>query len=200
MKKYWPTPPATPSPASKCGSWTAKGATWPMAAKARCLRGRIGNMLGYWQNPQATAAAFTPDGFFRTGDIAVRRPDGRYRLVGRLKEMFKSGGYNVYPREIETVLESHPAVALAAVVAVADPALAGSRRCFRCAKKSGDGCRAARLVSRAARELQDSQALRAARSTAAVADRQGGQGGARNCARPGFDLDSAHERAARSES
>jgi acyl-CoA synthetase (AMP-forming)/AMP-acid ligase II len=45
------------------------------------------NLLGYWRKPGATAAAFTPDGFFKTGDLAVRRPDGRYRIVGRLKEM-----------------------------------------------------------------------------------------------------------------
>ncbi|WP_034158132.1 class I adenylate-forming enzyme family protein [Sphingomonas sp. ERG5] len=79
------------------------------------------NLLGYWRRPDATEACFTPDGFFRTGDLAVRRPDGRYRLVGRLKEMYKSGGYNVYPREVETVLERHPAIALAAVVARPDP-------------------------------------------------------------------------------
>ena len=79
------------------------------------------NMLGYWRNDDATRAAFTDDGFFRTGDLAVRRPDGRYRLVGRLKEMFKSGGYNVYPREVEGVLEAHPAVATVAVVAAPDP-------------------------------------------------------------------------------
>ena len=79
-----------------------------------------GNLLGYWRRPEATAAAFTPDGSFRTGDLAVQRKDGRYRLVGRLSDMYKSGGYNVYPREIEGVLEAHPAVALAAVVPVAD--------------------------------------------------------------------------------
>lgn len=79
------------------------------------------NMLGYWNNPQATAAAFTEDGYFRTGDLAIRRPDGRLQIVGRLKEMYKSGGYNVYPRELEEALESHPAVSLAAVVAAADP-------------------------------------------------------------------------------
>lgn len=79
------------------------------------------NLLGYWGRPDATEACFTADGFFRTGDLAVQRPDGRYRIVGRLKEMYKSGGYNVYPREIETVLERHPAVAAAAVVARPDP-------------------------------------------------------------------------------
>jgi len=79
------------------------------------------NCLGYWRNPDATEAAFTPDGWFRTGDLAVKRPDGAYRLVGRIKEMFKSGGYNVYPLEIETVIEAHPCVAAAAVVGIADP-------------------------------------------------------------------------------
>lgn len=79
------------------------------------------NLLGYWNRPDATAAAFTADGFFRTGDLAVQRPDGRMRLIGRLSEMYKSGGYNVYPREVEAVLESHPAIALAAVIGVPDP-------------------------------------------------------------------------------
>ncbi|HEX4933022.1 MAG TPA: AMP-binding protein [Gemmatimonadaceae bacterium] len=79
------------------------------------------NLLGYWRRPEATAAAFTSDGFFRTGDVAVQRADGRYRLVGRLKEMYKSGGYNVYPREVEDVIHSHPDVIMAAVVPRPDP-------------------------------------------------------------------------------
>lgn len=79
------------------------------------------NLLGYWNRPDASREAFTADGYFRTGDLAVRRPDGRYRIVGRLKEMYKSGGYNVYPREVEAAIEAHPAVAQAAVVSAADP-------------------------------------------------------------------------------
>lgn len=78
-------------------------------------------MTGYLGLPEETAAAFTEDGFLRTGDLAVARPDGALTLVGRLKEMYKSGGYNVYPREVELVLEQHPAVAAAAVVSVPDP-------------------------------------------------------------------------------
>ncbi|WP_019630366.1 class I adenylate-forming enzyme family protein [Actinomadura atramentaria] len=80
-----------------------------------------GRMLGYFRNPDATLAAGTPDGYLRTGDVAVRRADGNLQLVGRQKEMFKSGGYNVYPREIELAVEAHPAVRMAAVVAVPDP-------------------------------------------------------------------------------
>jgi len=78
------------------------------------------NMHGYWGRPEETAATILPDGWLRTGDLAVERPDGTYQIVGRLKEMFKSGGYNVYPREVENVLEAHPQVALAAVVPVHD--------------------------------------------------------------------------------
>ena len=78
-------------------------------------------MSGYFRNPQATAEAFTADGFLRTGDLGFRRPDGNLVFVGRLKEMFKSGGYNVYPVEIEQAICEHPAVALAAVVPMDHP-------------------------------------------------------------------------------
>lgn len=79
------------------------------------------HMLGYWRNPEATAAAYTPDGWMRTGDLASVRPDGAFQLVGRLKEAFKSGGYNVYPLEIEQALESMDEIAMAAVVPIPDP-------------------------------------------------------------------------------
>ncbi|MGE0117913.1 MAG: class I adenylate-forming enzyme family protein [Dongiaceae bacterium] len=78
-------------------------------------------MAGYFERPAETAAAIDEAGWLHTGDIGRFGADGRLRFVGRIREMFKSGGYNVYPREIETVLESHPAAALAAVVAVPDP-------------------------------------------------------------------------------
>ncbi len=75
----------------------------------------------YYRRPTATEEAFDTDGYFRTGDVGVLGEDGNLRLVGRKKEMFKSGGYNVYPREIEVCLEQHPEVALAAVIGVPDP-------------------------------------------------------------------------------
>jgi len=77
--------------------------------------------LGYYNRPEATRDAFTEDGWFHTGDVGYWREDGTITLVGRLSEMFKSGGYNVYPREIEMLLESHPTVEMAAVVSVPDP-------------------------------------------------------------------------------
>jgi acyl-CoA synthetase (AMP-forming)/AMP-acid ligase II len=76
---------------------------------------------GYWNDPAATAAAFTPDGWFRTGDIgAVDPASGHLMIRGRTKEMIISGGLNVYPREVEIALESHPSVAEAAVAGVPD--------------------------------------------------------------------------------
>jgi len=75
---------------------------------------------GYWRNPEATAAAFTEDGWLRTGDIAERDDEGYYRIKGRLKEMYISGGENVYPAEIEAVLHEHPNVADVAVIGVDD--------------------------------------------------------------------------------
>lgn len=78
-------------------------------------------MGGYFGRTDATREAYTPDGWMRTGDSAAVRADGNIRFVGRRSEMFKSGGYNVYPKEVELVLERHPEVRLAAVVGVPDP-------------------------------------------------------------------------------
>jgi malonyl-CoA/methylmalonyl-CoA synthetase len=78
-------------------------------------------MRGYWERPDATAEAFTADGWFRSGDVGAHDPDGYLRIVGRRKELIISGGYNVYPREVEDVLRSHPAVRDAAVVGRPDP-------------------------------------------------------------------------------
>jgi len=76
---------------------------------------------GYWNDPAATEAAFTPDGWFRTGDIgAVDPATGHLVIRGRIKEMIITGGLNVYPREVEIALEGHPSVAEVAVTGVAD--------------------------------------------------------------------------------
>ena len=78
-------------------------------------------MLGYYDMPEATAAAIVDDGWLRTGDLAVREPDGTYRITGRIKDMIIRGGENIYPREIEEFLYTHPAVESAQVVGVPDP-------------------------------------------------------------------------------
>jgi malonyl-CoA/methylmalonyl-CoA synthetase len=76
---------------------------------------------GYWRKPEATAQAFR-DGWFRTGDLAIREADGYYTLQGRRSDLIISGGFNIYPREIEEFLAEQPGVAEAAVVGLADPA------------------------------------------------------------------------------
>jgi fatty-acyl-CoA synthase len=75
---------------------------------------------GYWNNPEATAAALDADGWFHTGDLARRDEEGFYYIAGRQKDMLISGGVNVYPAEIEAELLLHPAVQDAAVVGVPD--------------------------------------------------------------------------------
>lgn len=75
---------------------------------------------GYWRNPEATRAAFDEDGWFRSGDMARCDEDGFFYIAGRSKDMYISGGVNVYPAEVEAVLLQHPDVADAAIVGVAD--------------------------------------------------------------------------------
>ena len=79
-------------------------------------------MKGYWDNPEATAEAI-PDGWFRTGDMATRDEEGYYTIVDRKKDMILRGGMNVYPREVEEVIYTHPDVLEVAVVAIPDELL-----------------------------------------------------------------------------
>ncbi|HSO94605.1 MAG TPA: fatty acid--CoA ligase family protein, partial [Acidimicrobiia bacterium] len=94
----------------------------PGSVGAVCLRSPA-VMAGYWRDPDATRAAFTDDGFVRTGDLGWVDERGRLRLVGRTKEMYVRGGYNVYPVEVEGVLSSAPGVAAVAVVPRPDPVM-----------------------------------------------------------------------------
>ena len=75
---------------------------------------------GYWNRPDETAKAFTEDGWFRTGDLVSMDADGFVSIVGRKKDMFISGGENVYPGEVEAALHEHPAVSEVAVIGVPD--------------------------------------------------------------------------------
>ena len=75
---------------------------------------------GYWNNPEATAAALDEDGWFHSGDLARRDAEGFYFIAGREKDMIISGGVNIYPAEIEAALLLHPDVEDAAVVGVPD--------------------------------------------------------------------------------
>ncbi len=84
-----------------------------------CARGHV-VMLGYYHNPEATAAAIDREGWLHTGDLAVRLPSGYYRITGRIKDLVIRGGENIYPREIEEFLFTHPQVEQAAIVGVPD--------------------------------------------------------------------------------
>ena len=91
-----------------------------------CAAGEIGNIevrgpnvfAGYWRMPEKTQEEFTADGWFRTGDVGKIEADGYVTIVGRSKDLIISGGYNVYPAEIEGFLNDLPGVAESAVVGV----------------------------------------------------------------------------------
>ena len=99
-------PAATALPADTSGELLIKG---------ECL------FSGYWRDPAATAAAFTADGWYRTGDIGRLTEDGYLYVLDRAKDMVISGGENIYPAEVEAVLARHPAVAEVAVIGRPDP-------------------------------------------------------------------------------
>ncbi|MES2529509.1 MAG: long-chain fatty acid--CoA ligase [Pseudomonadota bacterium] len=93
--------------------------TEPGATGEICVRG--GNVMpGYWNRPEATAACFTRDGWFRSGDVGYRDAEGFLFVCDRLKDMVISGGENIYPAEVESVLYDHPDVAEAAVIGAPD--------------------------------------------------------------------------------
>jgi fatty-acyl-CoA synthase len=84
-----------------------------------CSRGHV-VMLGYYKNPEATAAAIDSEGWLHSGDLAVRLSNGYFKITGRIKDMLIRGGENIYPREIEEYLFTHAAVEQSAVVGVPD--------------------------------------------------------------------------------
>jgi malonyl-CoA/methylmalonyl-CoA synthetase len=94
-----------------------------------CATGEIGHIQvrgpsvlpGYWRMPEKTREEFTPDGYFRTGDMGSYSADGYLAIVGRSKDLIITGGYNVYPKEIELAIDELPAVAESAVVGVPHP-------------------------------------------------------------------------------
>ena len=98
-----------------------QGRERPRGERGEILVRGPGVTPGYWRNPQATAAAFTDDGWLRSGDVGLMSADGTIFVVDRIKDMFITGGENVYPAEIEDVIDSFDEVSLSAVIGVADP-------------------------------------------------------------------------------
>ena len=80
-------------------------------------------MKGYYKMPAATAEAIDKDGWLHTGDLACRTPEGNYRITGRLKDMIIRGGENIYPKEIEEFIYTHPKVSDVQVIGVPDKAM-----------------------------------------------------------------------------
>jgi len=85
-----------------------------------CSRGHVG-MQGYYNNPEGTREAIDDEGWLHSGDLAIRLPNGYFRITGRIKDMVIRGGENIYPREIEEFLFTHPSIEQTAVVGVPDP-------------------------------------------------------------------------------
>ncbi|MDY7102566.1 MAG: long-chain fatty acid--CoA ligase [Actinomycetota bacterium] len=102
-------------------------------------------MAGYWGLPDATAAAID-DGWFRSGDVATVDDDGFVTIVDRIKDMYISGGENVYPAEVEDALHAHPAVADCAVIGVADDRWGEAGRAVVVLRPGHDGDEAALLA------------------------------------------------------
>lgn len=94
-------------------------------------------MMGYFNNPKATEETIRPDGWLHTGDIAVMDEDGYATIVDRKKDMILTAGFNVYPAELERVICMHPAVALAAVGAIADEAKGELAKAYVMVKPGG---------------------------------------------------------------
>jgi malonyl-CoA/methylmalonyl-CoA synthetase len=105
---------------------------------------------GYWRREDATRAAFT-DGWFRSGDVGEHDADGYLSIVGRAKELIISGGFNVYPREVEDVLLAHPAVAEVAVVG--EPSDEWGELVVAVVVPTGEPPSEAELLAHAARDL-----------------------------------------------
>ncbi len=87
-------------------------------------------MLGYYRDPEQTLAAITEDGWLKTGDLARQDPDGALHIVGRSKELIIRSGFNVYPVEVEQVLNAHRDVVQSAVI------VASSKAMSRCSRSS----------------------------------------------------------------
>ncbi len=100
-----------------------------MSKAARVARGEVGTIevkgpnvfAGYWRMPEKTASEFRKDGFFITGDLGTMERDGRVAIVGRAKDLIIAGGLNIYPKEIEEVLDAVAGVGESAVVGVPHP-------------------------------------------------------------------------------
>lgn len=106
----WPVPDVSLRIVTEAGEPTADGLTGEIQIKGPSV------FHGYWRKPDKTAEDFTSDGYFKTGDLAHTEPDGMISIVGRAKDMMISGGFNVYPKEIESLIDALPGIDESAVI------------------------------------------------------------------------------------
>jgi cyclohexanecarboxylate-CoA ligase len=117
-----------PSPGTEVRIVDADGAACPPGAEGELqVRGAL-LFPGFFKNPEANAAAFAPDGWYRTGDLAVADAGGNVAITGRSKDVINRGGVKFNPRDVEDLLDAHPAILQSAIVPVPDPVL-GERAC-----------------------------------------------------------------------
>jgi acyl-CoA synthetase (AMP-forming)/AMP-acid ligase II len=109
-------------------------------------------MSGYWEDPEATAAAIDADGWLHTGDVGVMDPGGNLRITDRIKDMFIVGGFNAYPAEIEQSLARHPDVVDAAVVGIPDGRLGEVGKAY-VVRREGASLTADDVIAWARREM-----------------------------------------------
>jgi acyl-CoA synthetase (AMP-forming)/AMP-acid ligase II len=102
-----------------------------------CVRG-YGVMLGYLDDPSATVEAIDAQGWLHTGDIGVMDDQGYVRITDRMKDVYISGGFNVYPAEVEKILATHPAIAQVAVIGIADERLGEAGKAFIILRSDGN--------------------------------------------------------------
>jgi acyl-CoA synthetase (AMP-forming)/AMP-acid ligase II len=126
--------------------WDEHGAPVSAGEKGEIVLRGPKVFAGYWRDPDATAAAFTADGFVRTGDLGWVDEDGYLRVTGRKKDLIIRGGHNIYPAKIENLAMQHQAVERAAVVPVPDERL-GEKVCLAVMPRQGSSIRPDELLA-----------------------------------------------------
>ena len=137
----------------------ADGAALPVGAAGEVWVRGFNVMRGYLDDPGATAAAITPEGWLKTGDIGALNERGYLKITDRLKDMYICGGFNCYPAEIESLLLEHPAVAEAAVVGAPDERLGEVGHAF-VVRSPGSDCDAQALLGWAQQRMANFKAPR----------------------------------------
>src|SRR5262249_21727552 len=124
-------------------------------------------MKGYWQKPDANATAFTPDGYFRTGDIGIFNEQGFLKIVDRKKDMIIVSGFNVYPNEVEAVAAACAGVVECACVGRPDEKTGEAVRLF-VAQARGAALNETEVIAHCGRELAENKVARAGRCFASL--------------------------------